>query len=421
MSPWINKSISTNVYKISQEVGPIAIIIIELSCPATGYQSSLRMHVAPAEISPSERTFTSPSPAPEPPRKRSFRLPAISTIILLLLLAAVVALSYREPSSRKNLAPSSSLAISTSALRLTGTTEAVHMRTIVVPVLSGEHFGTMTVTKLAPSGSSVRKGDLLAEFDHQAQMREFMDKQAQYMDLANKTAEAQAKEIADRAKDETDIEHSESALSKAQLEMQKVELLSKIDTEKAEEALEEAKATLQQVRATFDLKRQAAQAGIHLLEIQRDRAKQVMDHAQANATLMQIRSPIDGIVVLNTIWKQGRMGEVQEGDQIRPGIAFMQVVNPSQMQVRALVNQEDILALSLGIQARIHVDAYPQLVFSGKLEEIAPMARNGDFSSKLRTFAVVFSIEGSDAKLMPDLSAAVEVNPNGQIEKRGGF
>jgi len=159
------------------------------------------------------------------------------------------------------------------------------------------------------------------------------------------------------------------------------------------------------------LKRQAAQAGIHLLEIQRDRAKQVMDHAQTNAALMQIRSPIDGVVVLNTIWKEGKMGEVQEGDQVRPGIAFMQVIDPSQMQIRALVNQEDFLALYPGLPARIHLDAYPELDFSGKLEEMAPIARSGDFSSKLRTFAVVFSIQGNDARLMPDLSAAVDVNP----------
>jgi multidrug resistance efflux pump len=292
---------------------------------------------------------------------------------------------------------------------------------MVAPTISGEHATTLTVTKLAASGTRVQKDDVLAEFDRQVQMRELIDKQAEYVDLANKTAGAQAKEIGDRAKDETEIGQAESALSKAQLEMQKIELLSKIDMEKADEALEEAKATLQQLRTTFDLKRQAAQAGIHLLEIQRDRAKQVMDHAQANADIMQIRSPIDGIVVLNTIWKAGKMGEVQEGDQVRPGIAFMQVVDPSQMQIRALVNQEDFRALNMGLPARIHLDAYPELVLSGKLEEMAPIARSGDFSSKLRTFAVVFSIQGNDERLMPDLSAAVDVNPANSNGNAGGY
>jgi multidrug resistance efflux pump len=265
------------------------------------------------------------------------------------------------------------------------------MRAIVAPMLASENFGTLTVTRLAASGTQVRKGDLLAEFDRQAQMRQFMDKQAEYMDFANKTASVRAKEVADRAKDETEIGQAESGWSKAGLEMQKVELLSKIDAEKAQETLEEAKATLRQLRATFELKRQAAQAAIRLLEIQCDRARQVMDHAQANAALMQIRSPIDGVVVLNTIWKQGKMGEVQEGDQVRAGVTFMQVVDPSQMQVRASVNQEDFLGLRIGLLARIRLDAYPEMLFSGKLEEMAPIARSGDFSPKLRTFSVILA------------------------------
>jgi len=373
------------------------------------------MHLSPAEIIPSEQTAIPASPPPEPPPKRCAPLPIIVAVALALALAALVAFSYRAHSLRRTIAPSSSSPRSVGmGVRLTGTTEAVHMRSIVAPMLAMEHFGTLTVTTLAPSGTRVHQGDVIAEFDRQAQVREYIDKQAEYVDLSNKAAAAQAKEVADRAKDETDIEQAESALSKAELEMQKVELLSKIDAEKAQETLEEAKATLGQLRTTFDLKRQAAEAGIRLLEIQRDRAKQVMDHAEANAALMKIHSPIDGIVVLNTIWKQGRMGEVQEGDQVRPGISFMQVVDPSQMQVRALVNQQDFLGMRIGIPVHIHLDAYPDLVFRGKLEEMAPIGRNGDFSPKVRTFAVVFSIAGNDTRLMPDLSAAVDVNPAGQ-------
>jgi HlyD family secretion protein len=375
------------------------------------------MHLSPLEISPPEQIAIPASPPPEPPPQH--RAPLLILIIvavaLSLVVAVLLAFSYRAHPLHGKIAPSSSSARSVGmGVRLTGTTEAVHMRSIVAPMLASEHFGTLTVTSLAPSGTRVRQDDVIAEFDRQAQMQEYINKQAEYVDLSNKAAAAQAKEVADRAKDETDIEQAESALSKARLEMQKVELLSKIDAEKAQETLEEAEATLQQLRTTFDLKRQAARAAIRLLEIQSDRAKQVMDHAQANAALMKIQSPIDGIVVLNTIWKQGKMGEVQEGDQVRPGITFMQVVDPSQMQVRALVNQEDFLGLRIGLPVQIHLDAYPDLVFRGKLEEMAPIGRNGDFSPTVRTFAVVFSIEGNDPRLMPDLSAAVDVNPTAQ-------
>jgi multidrug efflux pump subunit AcrA (membrane-fusion protein) len=299
-------------------------------------------------------------------------------------------------------------------LRLTGRTQAVQAQSILAPRIAGEQLGTLTITFLAPAGSRAKKGDLLVEFDRTAQIRDFMDQQAKVSDQDDKVLEAQAKEIADRATDETDITQAEDALSKAQLEMEKSEILSRIDAEKARENLEEAQATLAQLKDTFALKRKAAAASIKILEIQSDATRRAMEHAKANAALMEIHSPIDGIVVFNTIWKQGNMGEVQDGDQVRPGVAFMQVVDPAAMEVQARVNQEDVLALSIGESARVHLDAYPDLVFPGRLEAIDPMGQAGDFSPKLRQFTATFSIQGTDPKLMPDLSAAVEVNSSGQ-------
>lgn len=299
----------------------------------------------------------------------------------------------------------------TGTLRLTGKTETVEARAILAPLLSGQQVSTLTITRLAPAGSRVRKGDLLAEFDRAAQVRDSIDKQAQSNDENDKVLEAQAKEVADRAKDETEILEAEDSLSKAKLEMQKIDILSRIDAEKTREDLDEAQATLAQLKDTFGLKRKAAQASIRILEIQRDRTRETMLHAQANAALMQIASPIDGIVVFNTIWKQGSMGEVQEGDQVRPGVPFMQVVDPAAMEVQVKVNQQDLPALSPGETAHVYLDAYPDLVFPGRLEAIDPMGQHGDFSAKLRTFTATFSIRGSDARLMPDLSAAVEIAP----------
>ena len=348
-------------------------------------------------------------PRQRPADKNRTKLRVALTLAVLVLIGAISFPFFRRSSS--TVIPLSPYASATSSrvLRLKGTTEAVRMRGILAPTLSGQFVATLTITRLVPSGSQVKKGDLLVEFDRQSQMREFIDRRADYTKLQNQVIQEQSKESAARAKDETEIREAESGLSKAELEMQKVEILSRIEAEKARETLEEARATLKQLRETFDLKRKAAQAAIRILEIQGDRTRQIMEHAQADADLLQIRSPLDGVAVLNTIWKRGRMGEVQEGDQLRPGMAFMQVVDPSLMEVSVPANQQDFVRLHVGQRAQIHLDAYPELVFYGKLDEMAPIARSGDFSSKLRFFPVVFSVSGHNAKLMPDLSAAVDV------------
>jgi HlyD family secretion protein len=379
---------------------------------------------SPAELDTQE-LVAQPQPSEQPgkPVRRNRTLIFAAVVVTLIAVILAGALLSRKP-TKATLRSSHSAAHSggiQDVIRITGTTEAVHMRAIIAPPLSGQQFGTLTVTKVVVGGTKVHKGDVVAEFDRQSQMQTFIDQQASYRDLANQVLQEQAKEDAARAKDETEVRQAESDLNKAQLEMQKIELLSRIDAEKAQQTLDEAKANLQQLRETFDLKRQTARASIHLLEIQRDRAREVMEHARANAELMEIHSPIDGVVVLNSIWKQGRMGQVQEGDQVRAGMTFMQVVDPSKMQVRAFVNQEDFLNLQFGDTAKIHLDAYPDMAFPGKLEEMAPIARSGDYSSKLRTFTVVFSIDGSDPKLMPDLSAAVDVQLTSQAARAGAF
>jgi multidrug efflux pump subunit AcrA (membrane-fusion protein) len=296
------------------------------------------------------------------------------------------------------------------ALRLKGTTEAVQSRAILAPRLAGEQVPTLTIIHLALTGTRVKKGDVLVEFDRQAQMRDFVDKQAEYEKLVDQVAEEEAKENAARAKDESELKAAEDNLRKTELEIQKAEIVSRIDAEKNQENLDEAKATFEQLRETFDLRRKAAQAAIRILEIQRDRTQQTMLHAQANADLMQIHSPLDGVVVLNTIWKQGTMGEVQEGDQVRPGVPFMQVVNPATMQVRVMANQQDFPSLRVGQTAKVRLDAYPEMVFAAKLDQLAPIGESGDFSNKLRSFVVIVAIDGNDPKLMPDLSAAVDVD-----------
>ena len=299
-------------------------------------------------------------------------------------------------------------------LRLSGTTEAVQSRAVLAPMLAGSQLGSLVITKLAPAGGKVKPGDLLVEFDRQSQIKNFLDKQAEFRDLVDQIARKQAEGDAARAKDVTELKQAENALKKAELEVQRNEVISRIDAEKNLEALEQAKANLKQLQETFGLKRSAAKADLRIVEIQRDRAREAMLHAQHNEELMSIYSPMAGVVVLNTIWKQGKWGEVQEGDEVRPGVPFMQVVNPSAMQVRVSVNQADFLGLGVGQSAEVRLDAYPEMVFPAKLEQLAPIGNNGQFSDKVRTFSALFSIQGSDPKLMPDLSAAVDV----EIERR---
>jgi len=295
-------------------------------------------------------------------------------------------------------------------LRLNGTTMAAHSFAVLAPRLQGAQVGSMVITKLAAAGSPVKKGDVLVEFDPQAQTKDYLDKKATYDNLVGQVAQKQAEEDIARAKDDTGLQQAEDELKRAQLELKRNEIVSRIDAEKNQEAVDEAQATLKQLKETYQLKRAAAAAGIRILEIQRDRAMEAMRYAQGNASKMTVRSPMPGVVVYNTIWLGSRMGTVQQGDQVRPGLPFMSVVDPSQMEVRVDLNQLDLLKVRPGMHAKMHLDAYPGIELGATLEDLSPLGHNGQFTDTIRVFSARFSVQGTDPKLLPDLSAALDLD-----------
>jgi HlyD family secretion protein len=297
-------------------------------------------------------------------------------------------------------------------LRMTGLVESIQFHNVAAPRLvgaTGPGSNILIITKLMPSGSLVSPGQLVVEFDRQNQLKAAADRRSEHRDLEEQIRKKRAEQEQAHAKDDTELSVAANAVQTARLNIQKNAYLGRIDQEKNEQRLEEAEAKQKQLIATFDLKRKAAQADLRILEIQRDRAHKAMTSAEDNAARMVVRSPISGMVVLRMVWRVNQQVEIQEGEEARPGMPIMQVVDPSAMLVRVKVNQADVHLLQAGQPARISLDAYPDLQFQGRVEHVAPVGTASMLTTRVRNFVATVSIKGSHPKLLPDLSAAVDV------------
>ena len=187
------------------------------------------MHAPQTEVSPEletgqEQTGTFPDlPDPGDSRRGRLRL-TIAAAVIVVGAIAVTAILFMFPRSKSSTTASLARSSSNNAgpvLRLKGTTEAVQARALLAPLLSGQQVGSLTIVHLATAGTRVKKGDLLVEFDRQAQMQDYFDKKAEYEKLVDQVAEEQAKEATAKAKDETELKQAEDDLRKAELEVQK--------------------------------------------------------------------------------------------------------------------------------------------------------------------------------------------------------
>jgi HlyD family secretion protein len=186
-------------------------------------------------------------------------------------------------------------------------------------------------------------------------------------------------------------------------------MLSRVKAEINNQDLAEARVKLKALRENYALKRAAATAERRILEIRRDRAKAAMDHAVDNARALTVLSPLDGLVVPKMTWKGNGPADIQEGDEMSSGEPILQVVNQSAMQVRARINQADLPLIRVGLPVTVRLDAYPDLEMSGRISQIAPIGVSGSFSPRVRAFAAVITVDGTNPRLLPDLTAAIDV------------
>lgn len=295
-------------------------------------------------------------------------------------------------------------------LRLHGLVEAVEFFGIVAP--SG-NTGQLTIVRIAPKGTLVKKGDVVIEYDRQQPLREAIDKQAEWKQLEEDIRKKQAEMKLQEAVDDTALKTAENDVALARLEVTKNDVLGRIEAEKNTLNLQAAEAKLPSLRMSVELKRKAAAAELEILTVKRDRAARVRDRAMATAEALLVRTPIDGLIVPRTIWKPGGSGpgEPEEGDEVWPGIAVVDVVSPRAMRVRVKVNQVDLHRLAVGMPARITLDAYPERSYPGRLSQVSPIAARGTYSAKVRTFTAIFDIDAQSGELAPDLSAAVDLLP----------
>ena len=57
----------------------------------------------------------------------------------------------------------------------------------------------------------------------------------------------------------------------------------------------------------------------------------------------------------------------------------------------------------------VGLDAYPDLSFTGRIDQISPIGVQSNLSPKVRNFIVLIGIDGAHPNLMPDLTASLDV------------
>lgn len=295
-------------------------------------------------------------------------------------------------------------------LRVSGTTSARDFANISCPRLRGPDIGNLELISLAQSGSHVKAGDVVAEINSQS-ARDHVD------DVDSQVQQSQADIKKRMAEQQIELENLRQTLNTAKAELEKARLdagaspiRTPIDVELLKLNVEEAEAEFKQLQSDVPNTEAKLKAEIRILELTRERHVRHRDRHAGDIKKLVIRTPMGGLVVMQSTWRASEMRQFQEGDQLHSGETFMKVVDTSSMQVDATVNQVEAEQMRIGQKATVEFDAFPGLQLPGRIYAIGALAVSGWRQNYyIRNIPIRILIEGRDDRVIPDLSAAANI------------
>jgi len=274
---------------------------------------------------------------------------------------------------------------------------------------------TLILLHLAKAGVHVKAGDVVAEFDPQFQAQRLDDYKDSVIQLENSIKKMTATLAATKEAHDQTVRSAKADWDKALLDLQTADVRSKIDAEKYKLAVEEADAKYKQLVFESSLVDESQRAAIRAAELNRDQSKIELSRAEINVQRMTVKSPMNGIVVMASIVRNGEFGQIREGDQVNAGQPFVTIVDPTSMVLNATVNQVDAERLRLGMKASVRLDAYNEVELPGSLLGIGAMSKTSTFrGSYVGEIPIRIKIEKSDPRLIPDLTGSAEVVMNSE-------
>jgi HlyD family secretion protein len=259
-------------------------------------------------------------------------------------------------------------------------------------------------------GSKVSKGQVVAEFDRQYMLQRLEDYRSSVLQSESALKKQKAELEIVRRTHQQSIDAAQAALEKARLDLKTIPVLSAIDAERTRLALDQAEARYRQLLNEVKLVRVSQDADIRNAELDLAQSRLELKRAEANADKMIVRSPINGLTVMMSMFRGAEFAQIRQGDQLWPGMFFMQIVNSSSMVINAAINQVDVEALRIGMPAHVRFEAYPDLTVQARVESIGAITRAGNQRANwVKEVPVRLRIEQMDPRIIPDLSVSADV------------
>jgi len=269
----------------------------------------------------------------------------------------------------------------------------------------------LRIVSLAPAGTPVKTGEVVIRFDPSSANQQLQEKLAA-LKQAQATLDqeiAQARITAEQ--DQRDLSTARYAVEKARLEVSKQEIVSKLEGEESKIDLESAEQDMKVKQATVDLHAASDKAKTASLTRLRDQAQFDVDLVNHRLAQMEIKSPLDGMIVYMSNYSQGWVNAkpFAVGDQVWPGAAVAEIPDLTTLEMEGKVDEIDRGRIANANPVRLRLDSIPELTIPAKLTSVSLMTEMSFEWPPTSSFRAYAHIDHPDKRLRPGMNGGMDI------------
>ncbi|HYT75655.1 MAG TPA: efflux RND transporter periplasmic adaptor subunit, partial [Vicinamibacterales bacterium] len=281
------------------------------------------------------------------------------------------------------------------------------------PLQSG---GELLIVKLVKNGATVKKGDIVVEFDATTLEQRLAERRSELKTAEGEIAQVVAQQKINAEERTTSLMKAKYDVNRAKLDLGKRDLISQIEYEEAKLALTDAEQRQKEIEAKELSAQASAEADLVGKRRKRDKAQYDVDRTTAAIDALHLRAPADGTVnILENPRSGGPFGgggvEFREGDRAWAGASILELPDLSSIHLEARLDESDRGRLKVGQHASVKIEAVPGKDFAARVDLISVLARV-DFSSgwpPVRNFDLGLILDDRDPRIRPGMTATARI------------
>jgi multidrug efflux pump subunit AcrA (membrane-fusion protein) len=279
--------------------------------------------------------------------------------------------------------------------------------------------GALRILRLASTGTSVKKDDVVLQFDPSDQQYNLEQAKSDLAEAEQSIVNMRAANAVTASQDKLNLLTARYDVRRAELVSAGNEFVGAIDAQKNELTLEESRQHLTQLEQDANARVSTSDAALAVAAEKKHKAELAMERAQSIIDNLDVKSPIDGLIAV----KENRDGqffffsgmvlpEYKEGDTTASGRNVADVIEAGKMEVRAKVTEVDRDNLQTGQNAVVQIDALPGRTFTAKVGPLSTAASQGSFfeTSAVRQFDIVLNLDTPDPMMRAGSSLRVVID-----------